>query len=731
MLIDNEMICVIFNMSNINTIPEMRMMWRRLISTCLLACLFAIAYAQEEMKISGNVYVYQKKSDEIRISPVVCKVCRSMDEAERLAGEIQELENTEKVVEVLMDKMDKFFRANCFRTSVVQTNGKFTMTCKPGTFLLFVETQGYHTKVVKVKKGKTEYKNIGIESHWLPILGGEDDLCCHPECKGAKYQYKGKYPRFPGGRNAFTNYLCDRLQRSYSSQDTIRNHVEGLMELSFRVDKDGTVRNIKCEQSPDSTLTDEVISYLKAMPQWQAARKPLACQRVKLEFVIAKDYYYSIYDKTFTPYEKNRMAFGLKDNTRIAFMKEENDTVYSTIDFNYLFRQMGRETDTIAKRKLWEICYESPTLIDDRLHTPHIRVIGKQLSDILSRSKECITFVVDENLEPRYDDLRYSYNERLMTALRLAEEKIWSSNVIASSFAKDKHMGYMGSASFFKFMVHAYGQHQSICLSPDMIWLLISQGFSRYIYAHYKWKRDQLVTQEKNLVVMTQRNLLNDKSACRGILDAFSQILKRNTEGDLAETITAGFSTTRPEEKIASEITLMNTSQAYFRYLVESVTCGIPSIVLTGTREDWHDLIERTRKLGQYGLENWVEQLIPILTEFERAVAGLPDQRFWQRIVRQGPIDQLDSRTDLDGWILRFFPDYEGEVPDVATRFSRLPDDVLKVDFKYRISTTGEEYDLELRAGFIGAEKDTINNVIIPKIGWFLRHATDSKEDLP
>ena len=66
-----------------------------------------------------------------------------------------------------------------------------------------------------------------------------------------------------------------------------------------------------------------------------------------------------------------------------------------------------------------------------------------------------------------------------------------------------------------------------------------------------------------------------------------------------------------------------------------------------------------------------------------------------------------------------------------ATRFSRLPDDVLKVDFKYRISTTGEEYDLELRAGFIGAEKDTINNVIIPKIGWFLRHATDSKEDLP
>ena len=53
-------------------------------------------------------------------------------------------------------------------------------------------------------------------------------------------------------------------------------------------------------------------------------------------------------------------------------------------------------------------------------------------------------------------------------------------NIIAKSEAPDSLVNYNYN-SFFYGMYQAYANHRPFVLSPDMIWLLINQGFARHV----------------------------------------------------------------------------------------------------------------------------------------------------------------------------------------------------------------------------------------------------------
>lgn len=673
-----------------------RMISKRVFLACLLTCLSAVGFAQEEMQITGNVYLYQKKSKDIYIGRVLCKKCDDKIEAELSAKEIKELvarKEANPQDEDAVRELEHLYYDDSYSPFVVKWNGKFTTSCKPDMYLLFVETGNYRTTVVRVEKGKTEYKNIGIETNWKPDSDrNRKDLA---KLNDKEYKYDGKYPRFPGDQNAFYDFLCKIIQRKYSSAATMSNRVEGIVEVTFSVDKDGTIRNLKCEQSPDSALADEVISFLNDMPQWQAARKPIMRQRVVLEFRTYKEALLGSLDSTFTPNEKKWIAEEMRNNARTA-------------------------------------------IVSNRLGDPHIVVVGKPYN-VTSSSKGSITFVVDENLEPRKDEAEYIGDEKYITK-RIIEKVSPDPDIIATSFENDKNIAYMGPDAFYKTALNAYACHQSICFSPDMIWLLICQGFSRYVNAHADELRELFVDHEgkKSLEVTTVDDLLKNRAAWPGIVDEFVKQIKDNTKDEIAETLMKGYSTTGHVERIATEITLMETMKEYFNYKVKSV-CGIPSITLTGTPEDWRDLRERTNKLAKYGLDKWVKTLDPILQEFEDAANGKPNQTFWQSIVKKEQVYNLllggciPGHDVIDGWILKLFPNKYGHVAEKYTdlEFGLFPildrdnmDEMVKVDCKYN------DYNIELWAGFIGAEKDTINNVIVPKIGWFVRHSNKGKDGI-
>jgi hypothetical protein len=276
-----------------------------------------------------------------------------------------------------------------------------------------------------------------------------------------------------------------------------------------------------------------------------------------------------------------------------------------------------------------------------------------------------------------------------------------------------------------------------------MVWVLISQGFARYVNAHPEEMRDKLVSHadKMDLVVMSDKELLSEDANWEKLMSDFTAQINKNTKGDIAQTITADFTTTGITERITSQITLMETMKSYFDYVVHYIGCGIPSITLTGTPEDWQKVLQKTQRLHQYGIGQWTQSLEPILTEFVKASEGKPNQSFWQEMVKKGRVGQMvggkcDMRepTQLDGWILKFFPDENGLTLDQVPHNHKMPSERVYVDFIYQIispadGTVLSETPLQLVAGFIGTEVDRQTHTLTPKMGWVVRQMK-GKEDI-
>jgi hypothetical protein len=370
-------------------------------------------------------------------------------------------------------------------------------------------------------------------------------------------------------------------------------------------------------------------------------------------------------------------------------------------------------------------------------------VPASQIAPIIKKSSKksqpkSITFKVDENLKALEKKVVAHYNGKLAAQYLLSQDgvKVEDQHVVAMSFADAQNLRIIVKDAFYQCMVKAYAEHKSVTLSPDMMWLLISQGFARYVNAHSEELRSQLVYHEgkQDLMVMTKDDLLSGKADWGKLMNDFSKEIERHTKGEVAKTIAADFSTTTPVERIASQITLMESMKSYFNYLAGRIGCGIPSITLQGTPDDWRAVFSKTQKLGLYGLSEWTQSLEPILNEFIKTAEGKPNQRFWQEMVKKKRVDEFasvrpcsaDKPTELDGWILKFFPTESGYTLDKVPYTKSMPAEFVRVEFKYRVidpitGATMSETPMELMSGFIGAKEDEKNNMLTPQIGWLVR----------
>lgn len=366
--------------------------------------------------------------------------------------------------------------------------------------------------------------------------------------------------------------------------------------------------------------------------------------------------------------------------------------------------------------------------------------------DVISREEGRITFRVDPDLtEPTGEGVDVLPGSEVIDNI-LNKSRIPESDqrVIASSFADNK-LGYYGQSPFFKGMIEAFADHRSVVLSPDVVWLLICQGFAHHVNYNPEQLRDLFVDHEGkiDLVVESKKNFLIETAHWDSIVNGFAQQIKENTKGEIADVITAEFSTTGVNEHMASQIVLMETVKAYFEYIVMYGVCGIPSVMLTGTPDDWQSVLERTRKLEAYGLGWWVSELEPILKEFVNASKGKPDSEFWRSIVKKyrpgemrGPGCGMDlGSTDFDGWFLKFLPyDEKGRTPEKVKINHSMQPEMVRTDFKYIVFNdfTGElesVTQMEFWAGIVGMDIDPVTYTMTPKIGWFVR-VNKSNEEL-
>ena len=358
-----------------------------------------------------------------------------------------------------------------------------------------------------------------------------------------------------------------------------------------------------------------------------------------------------------------------------------------------------------------------------------------------------VSFEVDKDLPaPKTKLQKYNDKEIAKMIVNISGVPQELHRVKKTSFEGER-LCYLGDDNFFKCMVQAYADHRPLVLSPDMVWLIISQGFSRYVNAHTEEMRDLLVFHEgkMELVTISNNNILLPNGDWKLLLNDFSACIAKNTKGELADLMTANFSTTGITERIASQVSLLDVVKKYFIYTRISAGCGIPSITLKGSPEDWQKVLDKVCSLKKYHLEKWVSDLEDILKEFVKASKGNHNTSFWQSIVKKRRIDQIKAGnwcltdpkkiTYLDGWFLKFFPNALGETPDSVVWNHDMPQEMVRVSFRQVLTDpdSGMPLDtipMQLWAGFVGVEEDAKTHALSPKIGWLARIADEESDEV-
>jgi hypothetical protein len=201
----------------------------------------------------------------------------------------------------------------------------------------------------------------------------------------------------------------------------------------------------------------------------------------------------------------------------------------------------------------------------------------------------------------------------------------------------------------------------------------------------------------------------------------------------------ADFSTTGPVERAASEVVLLDTMQAFFSYEVHT-QCGIPSITLEGTVDDWRQLADRARKVSRFGLAWWIKPLQPVLNQFVAASGGEVDRGFWQSIYKWHD-ERGSGSPHVSGWVLKLFPCLDNPDAKYALFFGeestapplrRNPwlsarpgtgpgrDDFpcLPAKAPFLWSCRGTDYEMAFVGGLIGIAQDPGTLCLRPEIGW-------------
>lgn len=369
--------------------------------------------------------------------------------------------------------------------------------------------------------------------------------------------------------------------------------------------------------------------------------------------------------------------------------------------------------------------------------------MGKKIKNrVISQTDNSITFYIDGDLPQKNDYLSLDDAE---TIERMIFGKRYDSkaqnSVIYSSFRKTS-LYYPGEDILFKCFVEAYAEHHPLVLSPDMIWLIICQGFSHYINNYAEKYRNIFVNHsgKMDLVVETGYEILSEEVDWTKILNGFSDEISKNSKGAIIENLVANFSTTGDVERIASQITVMDIVKEYFNFIVIYTICGIPYITIEGTTEDWKSILERLTYLRQFDLDWWIDRLEPIIQEFVSATNGSINGKFWKNIVKKRTPETMIGTgcipdfkpTMLDGWFLNFFPfNKDGRTPSkVPCDTDDMLSEIVKVDFKY-IKTqpdgSNQTFPMQLYSGFVGIDVDSVTSALRPKIGWLVKQ---KEEDL-
>lgn len=275
----------------------------------------------------------------------------------------------------------------------------------------------------------------------------------------------------------------------------------------------------------------------------------------------------------------------------------------------------------------------------------------------------------------------------------------------------------------------SYAEHRPLSISPDGIWLLISQGAISYLANHseeYKEYSSSLKGDFK-LVLDDLEFSSNGDNEWIKLIDKFNKKLSSRTSSQLEPFYSPSFSTTDLNIRNAFKICQLSSQSEQFQFGLFSL-CGIPEITLEGTTEDWLKIAAKLEQLKRIGMFEWADHLKPIIEEFIEASKGNVDKTFWNSFYK---FNNECGDASISGWILNFFPyntkgdlrhfiqakssDILEHVPDSDPNMS-FPSGRNYLPFVWRQKNNSAKMRFE--AGFMGISQDPKTLALKAEINW-------------
>jgi hypothetical protein len=300
----------------------------------------------------------------------------------------------------------------------------------------------------------------------------------------------------------------------------------------------------------------------------------------------------------------------------------------------------------------------------------------------------------------------------------------------------------------------AFTDHRPLCLSPDMVWLLICQGVANHVNANAESLRPRLVAHPGKATIVVRRDDFVKGSPENPWAEVFGEFAAavRDHIGPSHDLFLPRFSTTGPVERAAAQVVLLDAVQSYFSYECHSL-CGIPAVTLEGTPADWQAVADGAAAFAEFGLGWWTTPLQRVLRQFVAAAQGSADPAFWRSIYKEN--DQSGGPV-ITGWITAFFPYVKDGWSGRATRrcpwfpadaagdsglleqilypdpgrsegFARgltteaFPGGLAGAPFLWKFPYT--EFAMEFLGGFVGVAQGPDSLCLRPEVGWAVREA--------
>lgn len=295
---------------------------------------------------------------------------------------------------------------------------------------------------------------------------------------------------------------------------------------------------------------------------------------------------------------------------------------------------------------------------------------------------------------------------------------------------------YGGNQAFLYGMYLAYSEHRPFTISPDMIWLLICQGFSNHINANKNIGNDifkNVIKESKIKVVVESFDGKIKKEQWQEAIERLFNGLTGKVDDELLENLNCDFTTSTVNSNIAIKVTVLDTFKAYFEYLVSIIICGIPKITIEGSKEDWKKILTKVEVFRRFELEWWVNEIIPILQEFINVKDGEIDNEFWMNMFKIHTHEEYGKPDEVDGWVLKFYPYMDNgdrrdkiwiNYSNEKRLFGDISKDIVNVPFTLEImNVLGNKLEkgkLSFNAGFLGLSQNHETKGIRPEMGWYV-----------